>query len=72
MTNIFDLINKLPRDIINYKIKQFIPKKAFVFTNKENYILREYELLFHNISDINEVSNFKNEVNYLLKKLSKK
>ena len=39
MTNIFDLINKLPHDIINYEIKQFIPKKAFVFTNKENYIL---------------------------------
>ena len=39
MTNIFDLINKLPPDIINYEIKQFIPKKAFVFTNKENYIL---------------------------------
>ena len=42
MTNIIyliNLINKLPHDIVNYKIKQFIPKKAFVFTNKENYIL---------------------------------
>jgi len=42
MTNIIyliNLINKLPYDIINYEIKQFIPKKAFVFTNKENYIL---------------------------------
>ena len=39
MTNIFDLINKLPFSIVNYEIKQFIPKKEFVFTNKENYIL---------------------------------
>ena len=39
MTNIFDLINNLSPDIINYEIKQFIPKKVFVFTNKENYIL---------------------------------
>jgi hypothetical protein len=39
MNNIFDLINKLPHDIVHYEIKQFIPKKVFVFTNKKNYIL---------------------------------
>ena len=38
MTNIFDLIHKLPSDIVNHEIKNFIPKQVFVFTNKENYI----------------------------------
>ena len=53
MTNIFDLINlinKLPHDIVNYEIKQFIPKKTFVFTNKENYILY-HQLIKQNIKN---------------------
>ena len=58
MTNIIyliNLINKLPHDIVNYKIKQFIPKKAFVFTNKENYIL------YHSLIK----QNIKNYENYI-------
>lgn len=36
--NLFENINKLPNDLIIF-IKEFIPKKAFVFTNRENYQL---------------------------------
>ena len=36
--NIFNLINKLPTDIINI-IEEYIPKKEFTFTNKKNYKL---------------------------------
>ena len=42
VTNIFSNINKLPGDIINV-IKENIPKKTFIFTNRENYNL--YHLL---------------------------
>ena len=38
MNNIFNLINKLPTDIVNI-ILQYIPKKVFTFTNKTNYTL---------------------------------
>lgn len=39
--NIFNLINKLPTDIINI-IEEYIPKKEFTFTIKKiiNYIIR--------------------------------
>jgi len=36
--SLFETINKLPHDIIVY-IQEFIPKKHFVFTNRENYKL---------------------------------
>ena len=36
--NLFENIIKLPYDLILY-IKDFIPKKQFVFTNRENYKL---------------------------------
>jgi len=37
-TNIINRINNLPDDMINV-IKEYVPKKEFVFTNKQNYIL---------------------------------
>ena len=43
-TNIIQQINKLPVEIINI-IKEFIPKIAFVFTNRENYRLYHSLLL---------------------------
>jgi hypothetical protein len=36
--NLFENFDKLPYDLIIY-IKKFIPKKIFVFTNRENYKL---------------------------------
>ena len=36
--NIFNLINKLPTEIVNI-IEEYIPKKKFTFTNKTNYNL---------------------------------
>ena len=41
---IFDLLDKLPTDIINYVIKEFMPNKTFVFTNKTNYALYHYSI----------------------------
>ena len=38
-----DKIQLLPNDIINI-IKEFIPKSAFVFTNRENYLLYHSEI----------------------------
>ncbi len=40
--NLFIQINKLSPDIVNI-IKEYIPKKIFIFTNRENYNL--YHLL---------------------------
>ena len=37
MTTLADKINKLPEELINL-IKEYVPKKEFTFTNKENYI----------------------------------
>jgi len=34
-------VNKLPQELINL-IKEFIPKKTFVFTNRENYFLYHF------------------------------
>jgi hypothetical protein len=36
--SLFENIHKLPNDLITY-IKEFIPKKRFIFTNRENYKL---------------------------------
>ena len=36
MTTIVDKINNLPNELINL-IKEFLPKKELIFTNKENY-----------------------------------
>ena len=36
--NLFNNIQKLPQDII-FLIKEYIPKKYLIFTNKENYKL---------------------------------
>jgi hypothetical protein len=43
VTSIFIKINHLPQDLIN-KIKEYIPKKIFIFTNKENYYLYHHLL----------------------------
>jgi hypothetical protein len=43
MSTIIDKINLLPRDIVNF-IKEFIPNSAFVFTNRENYLLHHNTL----------------------------
>jgi len=51
--NIYDL----PCDLINL-IKEFVPKKSFVFTNKENYNL--YHPLIK--SDINNYENYIRDV----------
>jgi hypothetical protein len=49
-SNIFIHIDKLPSDIINI-IKGYIPKKSFIFTNRENYNLY-HSLLKEDISNI--------------------
>ena len=41
--SVFCYINKLPDDIINI-IKEYIPKKIFIFTNRENYKLYHFLL----------------------------
>jgi hypothetical protein len=50
ITSVFININKLPQDIINI-IKEYIPKKILIFTNRENYNLY-HSLLKQHISNI--------------------
>ena len=51
--NFFRNIDKLPNELIDY-IKNFIPKKIFVFTNRENYNLYHVFLKPH----INNYENY--------------
>jgi hypothetical protein len=60
MSTIIDKINMLPRDIINF-IKEFIPKSAFVFTNRENY------LLYHNTIKPS-IKNYENYVRDMIRR----
>jgi len=39
--SIIENVNKLPQELINL-IKEYIPKKSFVFTNRVNYLLYHY------------------------------
>jgi hypothetical protein len=41
MLTLIDKINKLPHELINL-IKEYIPKKNLLFTNKENYKLYHF------------------------------
>jgi len=59
ITSIFININKLPQDLINI-IKEYIPKKIFIFTNRENYNL--YHCLLK--QDINNINNY---IRYIVK-----
>ena len=59
ITSIFININKLPQDLINI-IKEYIPKKILIFTNRENYnlyhcVLKQY------------ISNIDNYIRYIVK-----
>ena len=56
MTTFVDKINNLPNELINL-IKEFLPKKELIFTNKENY------LLYHNLLK----QSIKNYENYIRK-----
>jgi hypothetical protein len=56
---IFNNINKLPQDIIDI-IKEYIPKKIFIFTNRENYNLYHCLLKKH-------ISNIDNYIRYIVK-----
>lgn len=59
MTDIFITINHLPQDLIN-RIKEYIPKKTFIFTNRENYNL--YHPLLKPY-----ISNIDNYIRYIVK-----
>jgi hypothetical protein len=59
MTSIFININKLPHDIIII-IKEYIPKKIFIFTNRENYNL------YHSLLKP-YISNIENYIRYIVK-----
>jgi hypothetical protein len=57
--SIFMNINKLPQDIINI-IEEYIPKKIFIFTNRENYNLYHSLLKRH-------INNIENYIRYIVK-----
>ena len=60
MTTIVDKINNLPNELINL-IKEFLPKKELIFTNKENYSL------YHNLVK-QSIKNYENYIRNIISK----
>lgn len=60
MTSFEDKINNLPNEIINL-IKEFIPKKELIFTNKENYISNHYLIKL-------TIKNYENYIRNIIKR----
>jgi hypothetical protein len=60
MTTIIDKINNLPNELINL-IKEFLPKKELIFTNKENYSL------YHNLVK-QSIKNYENYIRNIIRR----
>ena len=60
MTTFADKINNLPNELI-ILIKEFIPKKELIFTNKENYISNHYLIKLN-------IKNYENYIRNIIKR----
>ncbi len=54
MSNLIENVNKLPYELVDL-IKEYIPKTALVFTNKENYLLYHHTIR-------NKIKNYENYI----------